>query len=211
MLDARGVSTLLLAAVAVTLAACASPQAYARLDTARADFKEKIRPAQMVIQYDLAKPGGLTPTERERREALAAKAFSPACVKPYTENLTNSVLSATERATASGSLAPAQALPETARRLDREFDKCVARFGVVGYNFFELEDGRELRVPEYLAEAVASIRSYGDARATVANEQQDNAALVVASLAVVALAVGGGGTSIQIKPMLSSTTGGTAR
>jgi hypothetical protein len=97
----------------------------------------------------------------------------------------------------STSLAPAQALPETARLLDREFDKCVARCGVVGYNFFELEDGRELRVPEYLAEAVASIRSYGEARADVANEQRNNAALVVASLAVVALAVGEGGASVN--------------
>src|SRR5438105_7504 len=119
MLGARGVFALLLTAVAVTLAACASPQAYARLDTARADFKEKIRPAQMMIQYDLAKSRDLTPKERERREAAAAKAFSPACVKPYTENLLASVAGAMERATASGSLAPAQALPETARVLDR--------------------------------------------------------------------------------------------
>lgn len=175
------------------LGACASPQSVARLDTARGDFKEKVRPAQRMIQYDLAKSGSLTPTARERREAAAEKAFSPACVKPYTENLHASVNAAAERAKASGSLAPVEALPETARALDREFDKCVAKFGVVGFNFFKLQDGRELRAPEYLSEAIASLRTWGDARAAVANEQQDNAALVVASLAVVALAVGGGG------------------
>jgi len=169
--------------VAGTLAACASPQSVARLDTARADFKEKVRPARMMIQYDRAKPGGLTPTERERREAAADKAFSPACAKPYAENLHASVDAAAERAKASGALAPLETLPETARLLDLEFDKCVAKFGVVGFNFFKLEDGRELRAPEYLSETIASLRTWGDARATVANEQQDNTALVVASVA----------------------------
>jgi hypothetical protein len=178
--------------LSAALAACASPQSIARLDTARADFKEKVRPAQMMIQYDLAHPGRLTPAELARREAAAEKAFSPACAKPYYESLHASVEGAAERAKASGSLAPVEALPETARLLDREFYKCVARFGVVGFNFFKLEDGRELRAPEYLSETIASLHSWGDARATVATEQQDNAALVVASLAVVALAVGGG-------------------
>jgi hypothetical protein len=188
----RQTPTTLLFVLAGMLASCASPQSIAHLDTARADFKEKVRPAQMMIQYDLAKPGSLAPAERERREAAAAKAFSPACAKPYAENLHASVDVAAERAKASGALAPVETLPETARLLDREFDKCLVRFGVVGFNFFELEDGRELRAPEYLSETVASLRAWGDARATVANEQQDNTALVVASLAVVAVAVGGG-------------------
>ena len=182
---------MILFVVAGTLAACASPQSVARLDTARADFKEKVRPARMMIQYDLAKPGGLTPTERERGEAAADKAFSPACAKPYAENLHASVDAAAERAKASGALAPLETLPETARLLDLEFDRCVAKFGVVGFNFFKLEDGRELRAPEYLSETIASLRTWGDARATVANEQQDNTALVVASVAGLAVAVGG--------------------
>jgi hypothetical protein len=189
---ARSICALVLAASAETLAACASPQSIARLDTARADFKERVRPAQMMIQYDLAHPGRLTPAELARREADAAKAFSPMCAKPYAENLHASVDAAAERAKASGSLAPAEALPETARLLDREFDKCVAKFGVVGFNFFQLEDGRELRAPDYLSETIASLHAWGDARATVATEQQDSAALVVASLGVVALAVSGG-------------------
>ena len=124
--------------------------------------------------------------------AACPPGFSPVCVKPYTEKLQASVALATERATASVSLAPIETLPETARMLDREFDKCLAGFGVVGFNFFKLEDGRELRAPDYLSETIASLHAWGNARATVASEQQDNAALVVASLAVVALAVGGG-------------------
>ena len=68
----------------------------------------------------------------------------------------------------------------------------MARFGAVGFNFFKLEDGREQRSPEYLEEILASLRGWGDARATVANEQQDNTALVVAGLAVVAVALGEG-------------------
>jgi hypothetical protein len=188
---------MLLFVIAGMLAACASPQSIARLDTARADFKEKVLPAQMMIQYDLAKPGRLQRTELARKEAIAEKAFSPVCARPYTENLRASVDAAAERAKASGSLAPVEALPETARALDREFDKCVAKFGVVGFNFFKLEDGRELRAPEYLSETITSLRAWGDARATVANEQQDNAALVVASLAVVAAAVAGGGANVN--------------
>jgi hypothetical protein len=39
---------------------------------------------------------------------------------------------------------------------------------------------------------LAGLRAVGNARATVADEQRKRAALVVASLAVVALAVGGG-------------------
>jgi hypothetical protein len=195
MFVARRVFTLGLAAAVGTLAACASPQSVARLETAHADFNERVRPAQMMIQYDLAHPGRLTRAELARREAAAAKAFMPACAKPYTENLHTSVDAAAERAKASGTLAPVEALPETARLLDRDFDKCVASFGVVGFNFFQLEDGRELRAPEYLAEMIASLRAWAGARATVANEQQDNAALVVASLAVVALAVGGAGVN----------------
>src|SRR5258705_10670772 len=75
MLAARRGCALVLAAIAGTLAACASPQSIARLDTARSDFKEKARPAQMRIQYDLAKPGRLTPTERKRREVAAETRF----------------------------------------------------------------------------------------------------------------------------------------
>jgi hypothetical protein len=188
---------MLLFVIAGTLAACANPQSIARLDTARADFKEKVRPAQLMIQYDLAKPGRLTPTELARREAAAAKAFSPACAKPYAENLHASVDAAAERVKASGVLAPAETLPETARLLDLEFDRCVAKFGVAGFNFFKLEDGRELRAPEHLSEMIASLRAWGDARAIVANEQQDNMALVVASLALVAVAVGDGGGNVN--------------
>jgi len=113
----------------------------------------------MLIQYDLAKPGRLTPAELARREAAAAKGFSPACAKPYAEKLHANVDAAAERAKASGALAPVETLPETARLLDLEFDRCVAKFGVVGFNFFELEDGRELRAPEYLSETIASLRA----------------------------------------------------
>ena len=69
----------------------------------------------MMIQYDLAKPGGLTLTDRGRREAAAEKAFSPVCAKPYAENLRANVATATERAKASRALAPLETLPETAR------------------------------------------------------------------------------------------------
>ena len=146
----------------------------------------------MMISYDLAKPDGLTPTEYERRKAAAEKAFLLPCAKPYAEELHAGVVAAAERAKAAGTLAPVEGLPEAARQLDREFDKCLARFGVIGFNFFEFEDGRKLRAPEYLTEVLASLRGLGDASATVAAEQQDNAALVVASLAVVAVSMGGG-------------------
>jgi hypothetical protein len=141
------VSFCVIVAAAGALVACASPQSISRLDTASADFKEKARPAQMMIQYDLVHPGRLAPTDLANREAAADKAFSPACSKPYAENLHASVNAAAERAKASGSLAPAESLPENAMVLDREFDKCLARFGVIGFNFFKLEDGRELRAP----------------------------------------------------------------
>lgn len=65
----RQTPTMFLFVIAGTLAACASPQSVARLETARTDFRETVRPAQMMIQYDLARPGRLTPTVLAPRSA----------------------------------------------------------------------------------------------------------------------------------------------
>jgi hypothetical protein len=175
-----------LSVIGATFAGCASPQSAARLDVAQAEFDRTVRPARMMVQFDLAKPGGLTPKERERREAAAAKAFSPACVKPYTENLIARVDRAAEGAKASRSITPAEGLPNMARSLDRDFDRCMARFGVVGYNYFELEDGREKPTPVYLEEMLVSLRAYRDAWSQTTQEEADSLALLGATMAAIA-------------------------
>ena len=176
---------------AISLSSCAGAQSTAQVDAARADFEAKTRPAKMMVQYDLANPTGLTTAQREIRERNAEKAFSPACMKPYAEKLLATVAAAAERGKITGSLSPVDLLPEDARLLDREFDKCVARFGVTGYNFMEIEDGRDQRLPEYLTVLISSLRSYVAAHAQSVDEQQNNAALVVAVLAAIVQASDG--------------------
>jgi hypothetical protein len=56
-----------------TLAACASPQNIARLETARSDFKEKVRPAQMMIRPPdrWTSPAGQADVRAPRLDAVA--------------------------------------------------------------------------------------------------------------------------------------------
>lgn len=143
----------------------------------------------MMVQYDLATTRKLSPAEREQQEAKAADAFNPACVKPYTEKLFARVRASADDAKASGALSALEPLPEYARALDKEFDRCLHKFSVAGFNFMEREDGRQQRIPEYLAELIASLQAYGAAHATATADQQENAALVMGALSA-ALAAG---------------------
>jgi hypothetical protein len=61
------------------LGACADPWTIARLETAKGDFRARVENTRMMVQFDLAKPDGLSQSERERREARAAADISPAC------------------------------------------------------------------------------------------------------------------------------------
>jgi hypothetical protein len=138
----------------------------------------------MMVEYDLTNGAGLAPTVRERREHEAALAFMPACTKPYTERLLARIKAVVERAKASRSLYEVDSLPDVARGLDHEFDKCVGKFGVIGFNYVELQDGREQRVPDYVAEVLDSLHRYGAAYDQAALEQQLVLATVAASDAV---------------------------
>lgn len=175
-----------LTATVIALTGCAGE---ARLESARGDFEAHTKPMQMMVQYDLADSAGLASNVRERREQEAARAFMPACTKPYTEKLLARVKAAAERATAIRSLNEVDSLPDVARGLDREFDKCVGKFGVIGFNYVELQDGREQRVPDYLAEVLDSLHRYGAAYDQAALEQQ----LVLTTVA----ALGAVGTAIN--------------
>jgi hypothetical protein len=181
------------------LAGCANPFSVAALNAARGNFEAQTRPAQMMVQYDLANSAGLTAGQRERQEREAVQKFSPACMKPYTEKLYANVASAIAQAQATYSLSAIDRLPEDARRLDSEFDKCVGAFGVIGYNFVVREDGREQRIPAYLAELVASLRRYGDAHAQVEGEKQVSAAIAASGLAV-ALVAGAAASGNGVNP-----------
>jgi hypothetical protein len=100
------------------LAGCASK--LDRLDVATADFHAKLRPARMMIQYDLTSSEGLSEVARQRRERDGAKAFLPACVKPYSEKLFSRLTTAVEHSKELG----IGALPEVDAfaRVDRDVD-----------------------------------------------------------------------------------------
>lgn len=99
----------------------------------------------MGVNFDLLSRKGLTPAEKERRERVAEKLFGSACVKPYTDALLASVNSAGEHAKAGRPLEPLKQLPDQARFLDTAFNTCMAQYGVSGFNFVRLQDGRDLR------------------------------------------------------------------
>jgi hypothetical protein len=168
------------------LGACADPWTIARLDTAKGDFGARVENTWMMVQFDLAKPDGVSQSERERREARAAADISPACVKPYTEHLRALLSAAATAAQASHSTSVLGALPSQAAALDIEFDRCLSKFDVTGYNFIETADGQAHRLPEYLSWVTAPLRDYENARADAAEERQRNAALLLAALAAVA-------------------------
>jgi hypothetical protein len=168
------------------LGACADPWTIARLETAKGDFRARVENTHMMVQFDLAKPNGLSQSERERREARAAVDISPACVKPYTERLRALLSAAAAAVQASHSTSVLDPLPSQAAALDIEFDRCLSKFDVTGYNFMETADGQAHRVPEYLSLATAPLREYENARADAADERQRNAALLLAALTVAA-------------------------
>jgi hypothetical protein len=132
--------------------------------SAELKFRALTTKVQMGIHFDLASLAGLTTVEKERREQEALKLFQPACVKPYTDTLQTIVKSAAERGKAERSLSPLDQLPQQARFLDSGFDTCVTKYGIVGFNFVQLESGRAIRVPAYLEETIAALKEWGAAR-----------------------------------------------
>jgi hypothetical protein len=149
---------------------CSSP--VARMDAAKADFPSRVENTRMMVQFDLVNSAGLNPEEREKKEASAAAAIIPSCVKPYTEQLEELVRAAADTARATHSPPPLEPLMSRAATLDTGFDRCVVRFGVTGYNFIETADGQARRIPEYLAWATEPLREYVAARGEAAAQQQ---------------------------------------
>jgi hypothetical protein len=173
---------------------CAGPSSAASLDAARADFYAKVNDtAVMMVDFDLITASKLTPLEKEQQEATAVKGFNPACVKPYTEALDTKVNAAANAGIASRSILPFDPLPEYARTLDKEFDRCLLKFNATGFNFVKRGDGRDQRIPEYFDELISSFRAYGAAYAEDAANQ--NAATAVVEALATALAGGGTGNS----------------
>jgi hypothetical protein len=157
-------------AVPMVLGACSSPSA--QMEAARADFPSRVENTRMMVQFDLIKSAGLSPEEREKKEASAAAVLMPSCVKPYTEQLQELVRAAADEARVTHSPPALDPLMSQAAALDAGFDRCAARFGVTGYNFIETADGKEHRVPEYLAWATEPLREYVAARGKAAAQQQ---------------------------------------
>jgi len=174
-------TALVLASVA--LVGYAGASSAASLDAARADFAVETRPAQNMIEFDLLTTRKLTPLEKEQQEATAVKGFNPACVKPYTEKLNAKALTAIDDAVASRSLLPLDALPEYARTLDAEFDRCLRKFNATGYNFVRRYDGRDQRNPEYLDEMISSLRAVEAAYYAEAAAGQNVVALILEAFA----------------------------
>jgi hypothetical protein len=137
---------------------------------------------RMGVNFDLLSTKGLTQAEKERREKEAAERFKPACVKPYTETLQASVSAAAERAKEKGSLDPLKQLPNQARFLDTAFDTCMAQYGISGFNFVRLEDGRDLRVPAYLEETISALHEWGAARSKEGGGRPDETLALLAAI-----------------------------
>jgi hypothetical protein len=149
----------------------------------QAEFYRRTENTRMMVQFDLVRSAGLTPEQRKAKETSAAAAFMPACVKPYTERLGGLVGAAADAVRATHDLSPLDPLPAQAVALDVEFEKCMSKFGVIGYNYIETADGREHRVPEYLAWAAEPLREFvGAAHAPATVEQQGNAATLLGSI-----------------------------
>jgi hypothetical protein len=152
------------------------------LSEAEQKFHALTNAVQSGVNFDLLSTKGLTQAEKERREKKAAELFKPACVKPYTETLQASVSAATERAKEKASLDPLKPLPDQARFLDTAFNTCMARYGVSGFNFVRLQDGRDLRLPAYLEETISALHGWGTARS---KEGKGNADAALALLAAI--------------------------
>jgi hypothetical protein len=137
---------------------------------------------KMGVNFDLLSVKGLTQAGKERREKEAMDLFQPACVKPYVDTLQASVSAAAERAKEKGSLDPLKQLPNQARFLDTTFTNCMARYGVSGFNFMRLQDGRDLRIPAYLEATISALGEWGAARTKESRAQADALALLAAIL-----------------------------
>jgi hypothetical protein len=116
-------------ALPMVFGACSCPGA--RMEAAKADFPSRVENTRMMVQFDLIKSAGLSPEEREKKEASAAAGIMPSCVKPYTEQLQELVRAAADEARVTHSPPPLDPLVSRAATLDAGFDRCVARFGVV--------------------------------------------------------------------------------
>jgi hypothetical protein len=141
----------------------------------QAEFYRRTENTRMMVQFDLVRSAGLTPEQRKAKETSAAAAFMPACAKPYTEPLGALLGAAANAVQATRDLSPLDPLPAQAVALDVEFEKCMSRFGVIGYNYVETADGQEHRVPEYLAWAAEPLREF-------MGGQQGNAATLLGSI-----------------------------
>jgi hypothetical protein len=134
-----------------------------------------------MIEFDLLTTRKLTLLEKQQQEATAVKGFNPACVKPYGDKLNAKVETVAADALASRSLLPLDALPEYARALDAEFDRCLRKFNATGYNFVRRYDGRDQRNAEYFDEMISSLRAVEAAYYAEAAAGQNVVALILAA------------------------------
>jgi hypothetical protein len=144
-------------ATALFLLWCAGTSSADSPSAAELRFRALTTNVQIGIDFDLVSSAGFTAAEKERREQEAFELFRPACVKPYTDSLQTIVKSAAERGKTERSLSALDRLLQQARFLDSGFDSCLAKYGVVGFVFVQLEDGRAMRVPAYLEETIAAL------------------------------------------------------
>jgi len=113
--------------------------------------------ARLVFNFELAAPDGLSTSERETREQEAYATSAP-WRGDYERKMLAALAPLADEARLGGSVSGLDALPGLARSLDAELTAHLSPIGVVGFHEMEMADGRRLRLPEYFATVIATLR-----------------------------------------------------
>jgi hypothetical protein len=113
--------------------------------------------ARLVFNYDLTAPDGLSTAEKEAREQ-EAYAASESWRGDYTRAMFALLVPLVDEARWNASPTGLDALLDHARTLDAELATQLATIGVVGFHEMEMPDGNRLRLPEYFATVIATLR-----------------------------------------------------
>ena len=175
------VGNCVLLAFAALLSACANSPA-SRVDAPRA---EPARAEGMTVRYELVKSAGIDPAERETREGRAAAAFMPACEKPYTRGVATLLTGAADVVRNSRTIDVLASLPNQVAVLDGDFDRCLKRFGATGYNYLQMSDGQDSRIPQYITRSAALLLNAEETHMGSAGERQRTGAEMLIALAAI--------------------------
>lgn len=165
-----------LLAIVFCIAGCVSPSTQQEIRQTSDVQRSLTQNPQLLTYFDLA--DGPQSTVEEQR---VADAFGPVCERGYSDGLIHGMTVATQYQQSTGSFEKVYALPSFARQLDAQFEKCLNSFGATGYPFVRLNDGRDMRVPNYLEALIAASEARGAAISQAIGERRASAAVLTAA------------------------------